>query len=73
MLLVPAAVDELGWVPVLLLGIGGVLYTIGGVTYARRRPDPWPRTFGYHEIFHALVIVAALLQYAVIAFWVLPG
>ena len=72
-LLIPAAIDELGWVPVLLLGLGGVLYTVGGVTYARRKPDPWPRTFGYHEIFHALVIVAALLQYAVIAFWVLPG
>lgn len=70
--LLPVVIDRLGWTPVLLLAFGGILYTIGGVTYARRRPDPWPRTFGYHEIFHALVVVAALLQYAVIAFWVLP-
>ena len=42
------------------------------VTYALRRPDPLPGVFGYHEVFHALVIIAAALQYAVIAFWVLP-
>jgi hemolysin III len=36
------------------------------------RPDPVPSVFGYHEVFHALVIVAAALQYAVIAFWVVP-
>ena len=41
--------------------------------YALRRPDPAPAVFGYHEIFHLLVIAAAGLQYAVIAFWVLPG
>lgn len=38
--------------------LGGVLYTIGAVIYARKRPDPWPRVFGYHEIFHLLVLVA---------------
>jgi hemolysin III len=42
------------------------------VVYALRRPDPAPAVFGYHEIFHALVIAAAALQYAVIAFFVLP-
>ncbi len=40
------------------LVLGGVLYTIGAVIYARKRPDPFPRVFGYHEIFHALVIIA---------------
>jgi len=45
---------------------------IGAVVYASGRPDPSPKVFGYHEVFHALVIVAAGLQYAVIAFAVLP-
>ena len=55
-----------------MVAAGGVLYTAGAVVYARRRPDPAPAVFGYHEIFHALVIVAAALQYAVVAFFVLP-
>ena len=56
-----------------MVGLGGVLYTVGAVVYALKRPDPVPAVFGYHEVFHLLVIVAAGLQYAVIAFWVLPG
>ncbi len=55
-----------------LVALGGVLYTVGGVIYAAKRPDPVPTVFGYHEVFHALVIVAAALQYAVIAFWITP-
>lgn len=55
----------------LLLG-GGLAYTLGAVTYARRRPDPFPRVLGYHEVFHGLTIVAAGCQYAAIAFYVLP-
>jgi hemolysin III len=65
----PAAI---GWLGVSGLALGGLLYLIGAVVYASGRPNPWPRIFGYHEIFHALVIVAAGLQYAVIAFAVLP-
>jgi hemolysin III len=56
-----------------MVAAGGVLYTLGAVVYALRRPDPAPEVFGYHEVFHALVIAAASLQYAVIAFFVLPG
>jgi hemolysin III len=56
-----------------MVAAGGLLYTAGAVVYARQRPDPVPTVFGYHEIFHALVILAAALQYAVVAFWVLPG
>ncbi|HYB27493.1 MAG TPA: hemolysin III family protein [Solirubrobacteraceae bacterium] len=56
-----------------LLGLGGVLYTLGAVVYAVRRPDPVPAVFGYHEVFHILVIAAAALQYAAIAFWIVPG
>ena len=51
---------------------GGVLYVVGAVIYASGKPNPWPRVFGYHEVFHALVLAAAALQYAVIAFAVLP-
>jgi hemolysin III len=68
----PAVVGELGWVATALIGLGGVLYTVGAVIYARRRPDPLPAVFGYHEVFHALTIAGAAVHYAVIAFWVLP-
>jgi len=69
----PAMIDAIGLTATLLVAGGGVLYTVGAVVYALRRPDPSPTVFGYHEIFHVLVIVAAGLQYAAIAFWVLPG
>jgi hemolysin III len=69
----PDLISELGFAAVALLAGGGVLYTFGAVVYARKRPDPSPAVFGYHEIFHALVIAAAALQYAVIAFYVLPA
>lgn len=51
---------------------GGVLYAVGGTIYALRRPDPFPRIFGYHEIFHLLVVAAACAYAAVIWFWVVP-
>jgi hemolysin III len=56
----------------LLVLAGGLLYTAGAVVYARRRPDPVPHVFGYHEVFHVLTIAAAGCQYASIAFYVLP-
>jgi hemolysin III len=68
---IPALVARLGVVAVVALGLGGVLYSTGGVIHARQRPDPVPTVFGYHELFHLLVILAAALQYAVVAFWVL--
>jgi hemolysin III len=68
----PELTSELGVMAIVLLALGGVLYTLGAVVYARKKPDPSPTVFGYHEIFHALVIAAAALQYAVIAFYVLP-
>lgn len=49
----------------LLLG-GGVVYSLGALVYAKKRPDPVPRVFGYHEVFHALVIFAATLHYAAV-------
>jgi len=69
---VPQLAAALGVAGLSLLGLGGVLYTAGAVIYAVKRPNPFPGVFGYHEVFHALVIAAAAIQYAVIAFWVLP-
>jgi hemolysin III len=57
---------------VALVLAGGLLYTTGAVVYARRRPDPLPSVFGYHELFHVLTLGAAACQYAAIAFYVLP-
>jgi hemolysin III len=65
----PAAI---GWLGVAGLAGGGLLYTAGAVVYASGRPDPAPAVFGYHEVFHVLVLAAAALHYAVIAFAVLP-
>jgi hemolysin III len=62
---------EAGFAGVALLGVGGVLYTAGAVVYAARRPDPVPAVFGYHELFHVLVIAAAAFQYAAVALVVL--
>jgi hemolysin III len=68
----PQIYDSVGFWAILLLLAGGVAYTFGAVVYARRRPDPVPAVFGYHEIFHVLTIVAALCNFAAIAFFVLP-
>ena len=50
----------------------GLLYTAGAVIYARRRPNPYPRVFGYHELFHVLTVAAAACEYVAVAFYVLP-
>jgi hemolysin III len=69
----PDLIEELGVTATGLIVAGGALYTTGALVYALQRPNPAPAVFGYHEIFHLLVIVAAALQYAVVAFYVLPG
>jgi hemolysin III len=69
----PTMLDELGITGSVLVAVGGLLYTAGALVYAFQRPNPAPTVFGYHEVFHALVILAAALQYAVIAFYVIPG
>ena len=63
----PQLVTRLSVVEVTLLIVGGLAYTAGAVVYARRRPDPFPAVFGYHEVFHALTIVAVICQYVAIA------
>jgi hemolysin III len=69
----PQLGGAIGMGGLMLLCLGGVLYTLGAVIYAIKRPDPLPSVFGYHEVFHTLVIAAAALQCAVIAFWILPA
>jgi hemolysin III len=51
-----------------LLMMGGVIYTIGAICYALRRPNPWPGTFGHHEFFHACTLVAAICHHIAIYF-----
>jgi hemolysin III len=54
-----------------LIALGGAAYTVGALVYATKRPNPWPRTFGYHEIFHALTLVGAGLHFAAMTLIVL--
>ena len=68
---VPEMLD-LGVAPAVLVFAGGGLYTLGAITYALRRPNPVPHVFGYHEIFHVLVIAAAAAHFVAIAGFVLP-
>ena len=66
---VPTLFSALGLSSFLLLAAGGLSYTLGAVVYVRRKPNPWPQTFGYHEVFHLFVIGAAGCHLA--AMWTL--
>ena len=67
----PEVHGSVGLTPLTLLGAGGLLYSAGAIIYALRRPDPAPSIFGYHELFHALVVAAAAFQYVAVALFVL--
>ena len=71
--IMPRLLSNVGPVGVGLLALGGAIYVAGAVVYASQRPNPWPHTFGFHEIFHTLVIAAAVLQWIVITQWVTPA
>jgi hemolysin III len=66
-LALPGVWTRAGVLPAVLMLAGGVLYTAGALSYHRRRPDPIPSVFGYHEVFHAYVCAAATCQYVAIA------
>ena len=68
----PELVEQVGWGATGLLALGGAFYSAGAAVYAFRRPDPKPGVFGYHELFHALVIAAAVTHYTVVLAFVLP-
>lgn len=69
----PQLVERLPAAPLALFAAGGLLYSVGAVVYAFRRPDPWPHTFGFHELFHAFVVAAALTHFVAMAGWVIPA
>jgi hemolysin III len=69
----PAMWAEMGATGTLLIAAGGLLYTAGAVVYAVQRPDPNPAVFGYHEVFHLLVIAAAGFHFAAVALYALPA
>src|SRR5699024_3395655 len=68
----------LGWAAVIFIGdfiagtptavfvlmvVGGLLYTLGAIVYGLQKPDPWPRWYGFHEVFHTLTIAAFVVHY----------
>lgn len=69
---VPELVRGASWPGFVLILGGGVAFTFGAIVYARKKPDPAPRVFGYHEIFHSCTIVGAGLQFIAIAYFALP-
>ncbi len=69
---VPQITDRAGVGALVLLMVGGVAYTAGAIVYARRRPDPRPASFGYHEIFHVLVVIAAAAHFTAVAAFAVP-
>jgi len=71
-LFIPQVVSAVGGTGATLLGVGGLLYIAGALTYGLQRPDPVPTVFGYHEVFHALVIAAAAFHYLAVAIYVVP-
>ena len=61
-IMLPQVLGELTIIPLLLLAAGGLLYSVGAFVFSTQRPNPWPRTFGFHEVFHVLVIAAAAVH-----------
>lgn len=70
---VPQFAPRIGPGGLALVVAGGLAYTVGAVIFATRRPNPFPATFGYHEVFHLLVITAVACHYAAVAFFVVPN
>jgi len=65
--IIPQLLAGAGVAVLVLVAAGGLLYTLGGVVYGLRRPDPWPRWFGFHEVFHAFTVAAYVLQYVAVS------
>ncbi len=63
----PDLLQRAGGAALVLLLVGGLFYTLGGLAYGVRRPNPWPTTFGFHEVFHTATVLAALCHY--VAIW----
>jgi hemolysin III len=72
LIVAPQFVRSLGWLGFGLMLFAGLAYTSGAIVYARKRPDPWPRVFGFHEVFHACTVAGAGTFAYLIAFIALP-
>ena len=62
----------LGWLAAVLIALGGLQYSLGAAAYAFKRPNPWPRVFGYHELFHLAVITASVTFYVIVVRYAVP-
>jgi hemolysin III len=72
LIVAPQLVRSLGWTGFALMLTAGLAYTGGALVYAAKKPDPWPRVFGFHEVFHSCTVVGAGLFGYLIAFIALP-
>ena len=68
----PQLLRGAGLTALVLIAVGGLLYTLGGVAYGKR-PNPWPRWFGFHEVFHACTVAAFVCQYVAVSLVVYCG
>jgi len=68
---IPGLIEGAGVLVVALIVLGGILYTVGAVVYATKRPNPSPATFGFHEVFHSLTVAAFTTHY--IAIWIVTS
>jgi len=71
-LALPVFITKLPWTALATLALGGILYTIGAVIYARKKPNPFPKVLGFHEIFHLFVIAGGVAFAICIWIWALP-
>jgi hemolysin III len=71
LILIPQLFPALGVVAAVLVIVGGALYSVGALAYATTWPNPFPRTLGFHEIFHLLVVAAAAAQFVALSLVVL--
>ncbi len=67
LLAIPQMWDRLSPTELVLFGVGGVLFTVGSIFLFTHWPDPYPRVFGYHEVWHALVVAAVVCHFVAIA------
>ncbi|HEX2914246.1 MAG TPA: hemolysin III family protein [Chloroflexia bacterium] len=72
LLALPALLEALPLPAIVMILLGGILYTLGGLVYSKRWPDPFPRVFGFHEIFHLFVIAASAVFAVCVMLWALP-
>jgi hemolysin III len=73
LLAAPQVAAHAGGGAIVLLIVGGALYTVGAVVYVRQRPDPAPEWFGYHEVFHGFVVAAAIAHFTAVAAYAMPA